>query len=344
VKVLVAGDFAHAIYEPELCWGLREAGADVVELPVLHLFGPGELLRRAQTRLVAGPGVALANAALVAACARHAPDAVLAFRAPWLHPLAIEAARGAGARAVVLYNNDDPFGPDRDKRIWRAFREAIPAADLCLAYRSINMHEYEEAGAARVALLRSWFSPRLHRPLPLTAGERALYGCDAIFIGHAEDDGRAALLEALLEAGLHLKLFGTGWDELAHGRPLAKLLPAPALRGDDYAKALSAAKVALAFLSARNRDQYTRRCFEIPACGALLLAPRTEELRALFREGDEALFFEGKDELVAQVRLASEGAELRARIAEAGRRRVLADGHDVVSRARQLLELLEALP
>ena len=63
-----------------------------------------------------------------------------------------------------------------------------------------------------------------------------------------------------------------------------------AVRGVEYAKALSGAKMCLAFLSKLNRDTYTRRCFEIPACGRVLLCERTADMQGLLREGDEAVW------------------------------------------------------
>lgn len=342
MKVLVAGDFAFAHLERDFCEGLRLAGAEVIELPVLRFFGPGSLLRRAQTKLVRGPGVALANAALVAACARHKPDLVLAWRTPWLSPLAIHLARAAGAGRVVLFNNDDPFGPDRELRIWRSFRLSIPHADACFAYRAVNLDELRAAGARRVGLLRSPFNPRRHHPLELSLFERARFGSEVVFVGHCEDDGRIESLEALAAAGLDLRLFGSGWEKHLRGRPLERLLPIKTVFDDDYLRALCGAKIALVFLSRRNRDQSTQRCFEIPAVGTLMLAPRTGELGSLFREGEEAEFFSSNEELVAKaLRYVSDDAA-RSRLARAGQERVWRDGHDAASRARRfLVEALE---
>lgn len=329
MKVLVCGDFAFEFYEPDFCAGLRAAGAAVVELPVLRFFGPGSLLRRAQTKLVLGPGVALANAALVAACAREKPDLVLLWRTPWADPLALWLARAAGAGKIALYTNDDPFGPDRDLRIWRALRRCIPHADLCLAYRPVNLDEYRAAGAQRVGLLRAAYNPRRHRPVALSPEERARLACDVIFVGHYEPDGREQALLALRAAGLRVRLHGTGWE-----RAPALGAVSPAF-GEDYVRALAGAKIGLCFLSQRNRDQVTRRCFEIPATGTLLLAPRTAELQQLFREDEEAAFFGSTDELVRAAERYCVDGGLRARIAAAGRAAVR--GHDVQSRARELL-------
>jgi hypothetical protein len=341
-RVLVAGDFRWDLYEPALCRALRSAGAQVIELRARSLFGPGELLRRAQEKLQLGPGRAAAQAAFVALSALHRPDLAFAWRAPWLGPRAIAAARIAGARKVVLYNNDDPFGPDAGTRLWRAWRRGIPAADLVLAYRRSNLPELKAAGARACALWRSAYDPAVHRPLALTPEEQRRFGCDVVFAGHFEDDGRVALLERLYAAGLSVKIFGTGWEGQTRGRPWEAQGPILPVRGDDYAKALCGARAALVLLSGRNRDLYTRRCFEIPACGVAMLLPRNGETLSLFESApgaEEALFFDGPDELVAQARRAAADEPLRARVAAAGRARVLRDGHDLPSRAKELLAL-----
>ena len=343
--MVVAGDFAWDLYEPALCRALRASGAEVFEVRATDFFGPGDLLRRAQSRLVLGPGPLLASAAFVAACARHRPDLALAWRAPWLSPGALRLARGAGAGKLALYCNDDPFGPDRGLRIWRAWRRGLPHADLVLAYRQQNLAELQAAGAREVALWRSAFDPQVHRPIPperLTAQERERFACDLVFIGHCEDDGRLELVDRLLGSGLRVKLFGTGWERLSRGHAWEALPRIEPLRGDDYAKALGCAKAALVLLSGRNRDTYTRRCFEIPACGAAMLLPRNDELRGLFAEETEALFWTGPGELIAQARRLCADEGLRARVAGAGLARVWKDGHDLPSRARELLRLCGA--
>jgi len=284
-----------------------------------------------------GPGVAAANLALLAACARHRPEVVLAWRTPWLWPSTIRAARKAGARRLVLYNNDDPFGEDADMLIWRRFRRLIPQVDACFAYRKVNLLEYQRAGAKAVRLLRSYFDPAVHRPIALCDRDRERFDADVVFVGHCEPDGRVEMIDRLIDAGVRLRLFGTGWEAHAKGHRWGDWLPIEALRGDDYVRAIAAARIALVFLSRRNRDDYTRRCFEIPAIGTLMLAPRTQELLSLFREDEEAAFFDGSDELFAQVRRYLADPERRQRVAESGRARCINDGYDVDSRARQFL-------
>lgn len=337
MRVLVAGDFSFAIYEPAFCRGLEAAGADVHRLPISPFFGPIPLLSRAQSKLVAGPGPELANLALLAACARIRPDVVLAWRTPWLRARTISLARRVGARSLVLTNNDDPFGPDRDTRKWRRFRRLVPHADACFAYRRVNVDEYRRAGARATFMLRSWYDPAVHRPVTLTSADVARFGSDVTFVGHCEPDGRLDALDALMRSGLRVRLFGTSWERHARGHAIERLLPIEPVLGDDYAKAIAAAKVALVFLSTQNRDEYTRRCFEIPAIGTAMLAPRTPELETLFSDGEIA-YFSGISELVDRARTLVADDDGRTAIARAGRARVVADGHDVVGRARGFLE------
>jgi hypothetical protein len=325
------------VYERAFCDALRRVGADVVELPTLRFFGPGDLLRRAQTKYCVGPGIAAANAALIATCALQRPDVLLAWRTPWLWPSTLRAARQAAGCRVVLYNNDDPFGPDADLPIWRRFRKLIPVADACFCYRQVNVAEFQAAGAKTVALLPSYFDPAVHRPIALTEAERLRFETDVVFVGHCERDGRLELVDKVIDSGIQLRLFGTLWDRHAHGHRWIDRLPITDVWGDEYARAIAGARIALVFLSGRNRDNYTRRCFEIPAIGTLMLAPRTQELLSLYREDEEAAFFGTADELIGQVRRYLADPELRARVAAGGHARCFRDGYDVDSRARRFL-------
>jgi spore maturation protein CgeB len=107
--------------------------------------------------------------------------------------------------------------------------------------------------------------------------------------------------------------------------------------GDDYARALTGAKIGIGFLRMVCPDQHTTRSFEIPACGSMLLADRTEEHQAFFEEGREAEFFGSPEELLDKVSFYSENEASRARIARAGRERCVTSHYDYVHRVQAVL-------
>jgi spore maturation protein CgeB len=65
------------------------------------------------------------------------------------------------------------------------------------------------------------------------------------------------------------------------------------------------------------------RSFEIPALGSFLLAERTPEHAALFREGEEAEFFSSVEECASKIRIYLADKPRRAAVARAGQRRCL---------------------
>lgn len=341
---MVAGSFAYDFYEPAFAAGLERAGALVERFVDQRWFGPGALLRRAQNRLAWGPCIELARVALLVRVARVRPDVILGWRVPWLDARTMEAARLLGARRVVTYNNDDPFGPDRALPIWRAYRASLPSVDVAYVYRALNVEEALGAGAPRARVLRSAYDARAHRPLPESDPRVAARACDVAFVGHHEPDGRVEAILALAAAGLDVRVSGPGWERCAPGlRAKGVKVDGPAL-GDDYVASLQAAKVGLVFLSRRNRDTYTRRCFEIPAVGTAMLAPRTQDLEALFTDGVDAVFYDDVATLVSRARDLVADASARHRIAAAGRARVARDGHHIDARASQWLRDVLSVP
>jgi hypothetical protein len=145
-----------------------------------------------------------------------------------------------------------------------------------------------------------------------------------------------------MQNGFKLNLFGGGWagaePQLSPASPLRSLYPIAPVVGEYYTKAISGAKIALCFLSKLNRDTYTRRNFEIPATGTFMLSEYSADLATLFKEGREAEFFRSREELLAKVKHYLANDAERDAVAKRGRERLLRDGHDVLSRMRQMLD------
>ena len=296
-----------------------------------------------------GPATWQANRALARAVAENRIDLLLVWRGVHVASNTLRLIRRQNSRCILVsYNNDDPFGPAyasrsasiHQRRLWGRFRQAIPQYDLNFVYRSVNVQEYKAAGARAVHVLMPYFVPELHRPRELTVEEKRHYECDVVFVGHYEADGREQHLSALARAGLKVRIFGTGWPKDVLERISLEFEPALPVYGNDYSKALGGAKVCLCFLSRLNRDSYTRRTFEIPACGRLMLSERTDDLTRLFAEDREAMFFGSEAELVEKAISCVKDGVRRESMAKAGLDRVWRSGHDVISRMAEMTRLL----
>ena len=352
-KILIAGDWHSELHEEGIYQALSSLGYAVIRFAWHGYFkggssAIGRVWRKTQNKFLFGPLVRRLNRDLLALVLSEKPDILFVYRGTHILPETLHQIQleGRGIR-VIGYNNDDPFSPYYPRWLWRHFLGCIKDYDLVLAYRLRNVLDFQKEGARRVELFRSWYVAERNYPVVLNPHERDTYNADVVFIGHYEDDGRVKLLEEVVRQGWRLRLYGPGydWDPVIADSPeLRSQMPVRLVWGEEYNKALCGAKVALCFLSKLNRDTYTRRCFEIPATGTLMISERTDDLEQLFQSGEEADFFSSQDELIDKLRLYLGDDNLRRRVAEEGLRRVRNDGHDVVSRMRDLLGWVSSLP
>lgn len=345
MKILVAGDWHSELHEQAVFNAFRALGHEVLKFAWHDYFKPNKgivdrLNKKIQNRLVTGPIIWKLNQDLVSAAAGFAPDMVFVYRGTHITAGTLTRIKQQHPDVTLVgYNNDDPFAKGHPYSLWRHFFKAVPVYDLMLAYRHHNLDDFLRIGAKRVELLRSWYFPERNHPVSLSAEDKLKYECDVVFIGHYEADDRKQWLEELVRQGFKLRLFGPEWNTRLKDSPqLRTMLPVRSVMGEDYNKALCGAKVALCFLSKLNRDTYTRRCFEIPATGTLMLSEYTDDLASLYKEGDEADFFKSKEEMILKLKLYLGNEKLRQDVAANGYRRVIEDGHNVVSRMKQVLD------
>lgn len=356
MRIVVAGEWRWPWYQEAFADALRSLGHDV------HGFGWAELFyeglggereprfrsasARLQNRLLWGPLLFDLNRRLAASAGELRPDLLLLYSAQAISPRTLRKVRRISPRTLVAqYSNDSPFGAGADPLLWRHVRRSIPLCDLHFVYRPADAEPMRRLSGKDVHLLAPYFVPgQDFHETPGPGEER--FSCDVVFAGHYADDGRLEALEAIAATGVRLNLFGGGWERarerLSPASPLLPLFPVRPAIGRHYRLAISGAKIALCFLSRRNRDTYTRRCFEVPAMETFLLSEHSPDLATLFTEGEEIELFRSREEMLTKVSYYLEHGDERRRIARAGRRRVERDGHDVVSRARELLRTVSA--
>jgi len=218
----------------------------------------------------------------------------------------------------------------------RHFVKSIPKYDLLFTTKSFELDLLRQAGARRVVLTQQGFeTTRFYPRAPQSA-----YAADVGFVGHCEPH-YVRCLKAAAEAGGQLKIWGQGW--VRHSKFFAWAKPyveGNGIWGDEYAKALCSFKICLGLLSKLIPETATTRTFEIPACGAFLLAERTDEHQSLFEEGREAAFFSSEEELIDKIRYYLQHDAERLRVGRAGRERCLSSGYSNTHRLQTMLESL----
>lgn len=294
-----------------------------------------------QDKFIVGPIINQINRDFIRTVDECNPEVISIYRGTHIYRGALRSIKKRHPHIIFIsHNEDDPFTEGHPFWLWRNFLAAIPEYDLVLAHRIRNIQQYEKAGARNVKFLRSWYAPERSHPVVLSDENKLQFECDVVFAGHFEDDGRVNCLEEIVRSGFKFRLFGPGkyWDPVLQKSDLLRhLVPVQMVWGENYNRALCGAKVALCFFSKLNRDTYTRRCFEIPATKTVLLSEYSDELASLYQEGVEADFFRSKEELTQKLRGYVESELYRVSVAQAGYNRVVSDGHDVVSRMRQVI-------
>lgn len=343
MKVLVYGDAAQS-GSGGWCYAqtLLELGHDVVSRDANeHLEHYRKPAWRAVRKLLRRPleqHRRLHGASLVELARRERPEIVIVLKGLHISADEVHALRGQGAW-VVNINHDDFFSYNPNN--WsQVQRQAIPAYDFIFVTREVNVAEVRPLNP-NVELMLFAFYPRIHRITPLTPEERAYFGADVAFVGTWEQQ-RCKQLEYLVEqVPARYAIWGNLWDRVGRRSPLRPFLRGRDVIMEDMAKAIGGAEISLGFLRKQNRDDYTQRTFEIPACGGLLVAERTERHRSFYREGVEAEFFDADrpDELVGKVRALLADPARRAAIREAGHAAVLSQHQTYRDRLERLLEL-----
>jgi spore maturation protein CgeB len=251
---------------------------------------------------------------------------------------------------TIDYVNDNPFGPRRDPG-WRLFRKAIPEYDLHAVPRSSSVRDFRQHGAREAMQIRFTYEPSMHFPPPAAALDAMWTDANrdrgVSFIGTPYDQ-RGEFLTQLWRAGMPLDVSGSRphWQAALAADAFAAIFRIGELKGAAYREAIWRSRINLAFVTHSNRDDVAHKSFEIAACGGFLLAERTADHLACFREDQEAVFFSGVDECLTKARRYLNDEPARAAIAAAGLRRTQTSGYDNDTVLRRLLtraaELLAA--
>lgn len=359
MKILFVGGLEHGQTSHMRMLELQRLGHEVKSVDAFARWNRmNPLSRRVQQWRCAGNVVDALNREVLAATDGFHPELLWAEKQEYLRPETLMALKKQGAR--LLHYTPDPYFALDWKRT-RLMDQAMPLFDYLVTSKAYELDDYRKL-AARIIYVPLGFSETVHRPMvPNTGSLYRKYESDVSFLGGWEPR-REVLLDAVARrGGVNLKVWGYGWDHLADGKLtprrifamrrnsggesykvkrnplLAACVQGNEVYGDKYAWAISSARISLGFLRKICPDQHTTRTFEIPACGSLLLADRTEEHRELFEEGAEAEFFGSEIEMLDKLSFYLRNEESRAKVAKRGFERCHRSGYSYRERLTEVL-------
>ena len=219
------------------------------------------------------------------------------------------------------------------------YLQCIPWYDYVVTNKSYTQEALKKMGAKQVIFVNNSYEPSFHYPRELSDIDREKYGGDVGFVGAWEKERCQSILY-LADHGINVRVFGGGkWLRYKDYSPNLRI-EEHGLHKEDYAKSLSAFKISLCFLRKMNFDLQTTRTVEIPACGGFMLAERTEEHLAMFKEGEEAAYFSDIEEMLRQCRYYLSHEKERRLIAEKGMLRCITDDYSNEGMIRKVLSII----
>ncbi|WP_263409544.1 CgeB family protein [Terriglobus tenax] len=323
-------------------WALERAGHTLFPINLYDYGMKQPFLRKVEYRLSLGPEVIRLNREVLKQAKAHRPEVMWADKAVWLWPSTLRALRRMGI-VTVSYMIDNFFGPRRDPG-WRLYRKDIPEYDLHVTQRDANVTAYKQAGARDALKIQTAYEQSLHFPPPEGWGDKDR-DREVSFIGTPYDQRAQILTRLAREFEVPVTISGTPghWKRALDPQAMESLYREGELYSEDYRKAIWRSKINLSFLTHSNQDEFVHKSFEIAGCGGFLLAERSMGHLERFVEDEEAVFFEGFDELLAKIRRWLPDEEGRARIAAAGHRRAVAGEYHNDGQVKKILERLESI-
>jgi spore maturation protein CgeB len=289
-------------------------------------------------KLIGPPDFARVNRQIVQLVRRETFDLVWVDKVLEIKPETLRKVKEWSPRTIIVGYSPDDMGSQHNQS--KNFLACLLYYDLYCTTKTYNIQELKDLGCPRVRFTGNAYDPATHRPMDLSAEEKERFGGPVGFIGSFEAQ-RAKSISFLAEHGIRVGVWGHGWQEnckLNHKNLVIKGGP---IYGDDYAKAICSFDIVLGFLRKLNRDLQTSRSIEIPACGAFMLAERTDEHLELFEEGKDAEFFGTNEELLEKVRYYLAHEAERKQIARAGRERCLKSGYSNHERLKEILARID---
>lgn len=244
-------------------------------------------------------------------------DLIWVNQGEFLGPSLIKHLRSLGA-PIVNYANDNPFASEHRLRFLR-YRAALPYYDLVVVVFDHIVESARRAGARKV--IRKYISADEVAHLncggdPIKKSECRL---DVAFVGTWMKEQRGPFIAELIQRGVPVSVWGDHWRKAKEWKAIEPHWRGPGVYDEaKYASLLRSAKICLGLVNKTSGNLHTDRSIQIPALGSLLCAERTSEHLAMYKDGEEAIFWDDAAECAEACKALLEDDDRRKAIALRG--------------------------
>lgn len=338
MRVLLVGAYNNYDVGSFFNFGLDKEGIDHLCIDYGKYYLPGSTrLQRMYLKLFSRNISALGlNREIRRAAGKLKPDLVLVVKGVGIWPGTLKYIKENCKSILVNYATDDPFA---FKSTQPELVQSISFFDLYACTKRAIMDDVRNAGCQHVEFVPFAYHPELHYPdRPQGDLELRKFSSDVVFIGGGDQNRRSHMQALARIPEIRLHIYGGFWDRY----PELRRYHYGFALGKDFRLALSGAKVAPGFVRHSNRDGHSMRTFEVPACGAFLLAERTAEHQEFFEEDKEAVFFTSTEELISKTIYYVKSDSDRSRIAEFGYHRTVSGKNTYLDRLMKIMSILDS--
>ncbi len=214
--------------------------------------------------------------------------------------------------------------------------DTLSEYDFVFTTKSQNVERYVSDGVLDAHYVPSAYEPSVHRPLTAAESRLGDQRFEAVFVG-TYDKCRDAYLDAV--GWDVLRVWGGLWERYPGMRAHQDRITPRAIYYLELSDVFCHSQIVLGLLRAEAGDHHTQRTFEIPAAGALQIAPRNEEILGFFEEDKEIVCFETPEELGEKVSYYLKRKGAAEKIAAAGHKRCLQGRHTYDDRVSEMLRI-----
>lgn len=240
---------------------------------------------------------------LLARVRRTRPDLILLIKVDDLPSGAIRVARAlAPGCRIAVFHPDDPFNSDRLRGPShpRAV-DQMRAVDHYFVWSSELVDRIARCGARDVRYLGFGSDPEFTHPIDIVEADRGRFGADLSFVGNWDRKREAWLAPLARRMGPSLAIWGgPDWKRKTQDGAVSASWRGDFAMGKDFARAVLCSRASINVLRPQNEMAENMRTYEIPACGGVMLSEWSSQQERVFRDGVEAVYARGAQELAAR--------------------------------------------